>query len=163
MKCRKRTSASPVRSTLAAAGIPILEGRAFSDSDLDTSLPVAVVSRTFAERHWPGRTAVGESVQIVQAATSAPMQVVGVVGDVKHFTLDAAPTADLYVPLHQMPASQASLLAARTYWIVRARAGAVRLGPAGSCSRRSGRPERCDVQRANTGDGVGGRPSDHVA
>ena len=114
----------------AAAGIPILEGRAFSDSDLETSLPVAVISRTFAERHWPGRTAVGESVQIVQASTSAPMQVVGVVGDVKHFTLDAAPTADLYVPLHQMPASQASLLAARTYWIVRARAGAVRLGPA---------------------------------
>ena len=113
-----------------AAGIPILEGRAFSDSDLDTSLPVAIVSRTFAERHWPGRSAVGESVQIVQAATSAPMQVVGVVGDVKHFTLDAAPTADLYVPLHQMPASQASLLAARTYWIVRGRAGAVRLGPA---------------------------------
>jgi ABC-type antimicrobial peptide transport system permease subunit len=58
------------------------------------------------------------------------MKVVGVVADVKHFTLDAAPTADLYVPLHQMPGSQASLLAARTYWIVRARAGAVRLGPA---------------------------------
>ena len=114
-----------------AAGIPILEGRAFSDSDVGTSLPVAIISRTFAERHWPGRSAVGESVQIVQAATSAaPMQVVGVAGDVKHFTLDAAPTADLYVPLHQMPASQVSLLAARTYWIVRARAGAVRLGPA---------------------------------
>jgi ABC-type antimicrobial peptide transport system permease subunit len=58
------------------------------------------------------------------------MKVVGVVADVKHFTLDAAATADLYVPLHQMPASQASLLAARTNWIVRARAGAVRLGPA---------------------------------
>ena len=113
-----------------AAGISILEGRAFSDSDVETSLPVAIISRTFAERHWPGRSAVGESVQIVQTAASAPMQVVGVVGDVKHFTLDAAPTADLYVPLHQMPASQASLLAARTFWIVRARAGAVRLGPA---------------------------------
>ena len=113
-----------------AAGIPILEGRAFSDSDRETSLPVAIVSRTFAERHWPGKNAIGESVQIVQAAPSAPIQVVGVVSDVKHFTLDAAPTADLYVPLHQMPASQAPLLAARTYWIVRARAGTMRLGPA---------------------------------
>ena len=113
-----------------AAGISILHGRGFSDSDRETSEPVAIVSRTFAERHWPGKSAVGESVQIVQTAASAPMKVVGVVADVKHFTLDAAPTADLYVPLHQMPASQASLLAARTYWIVRARAGALRLGPA---------------------------------
>jgi putative ABC transport system permease protein len=113
-----------------AAGIPILEGRAFSDSDNETNLPVAVVSRTFAERHWPGKSAVGESVQLVQAAASAPIQVVGVAGDVKHFTLDAPPTADLYVPLHQMPASQASLLAARTYWIVRARPGTIRPGAA---------------------------------
>jgi putative ABC transport system permease protein len=47
------------------------------------------------------------------------MDVVGVVADVKQFGLDAAPTADLYVPLPQMPASQAPLLAARTYWMVR--------------------------------------------
>ncbi|HVQ14031.1 MAG TPA: ABC transporter permease [Vicinamibacterales bacterium] len=114
----------------SAAGIPILEGRAFSDLDRETSLPVAIVSRTFAERHWPGKHAVGESVQIVQATALTPMHVIGVVGDVKHFTLDAQPTADLYVPLHQMPVSQAPLLAARTYWIVRARAGVARIAPA---------------------------------
>ena len=145
-----------------AAGIPILEGRAFSDSDLDTSLPVAIVSRTFAERHWPGRSAVGESVQIVQAATSAPMQVVGVVGDVKHFTLDAAPTADLYVPLHQMPASQASLLAARTYWIVRGRAGAVPPGTCGSCGRREVDPNVA-TSSERTLEAVWSVPWDHAA
>jgi predicted lysophospholipase L1 biosynthesis ABC-type transport system permease subunit len=69
------------------------------------------------------------------------MQVVGVVGDVKHFTLDANSTADLYVPLHQMPASQASLLAARTYWIVRARAGAMRIGPAVRAAVAQGDPD----------------------
>jgi putative ABC transport system permease protein len=47
------------------------------------------------------------------------MEVVGVVSDVKQFGLDGPPTADLYVPLPQMPASQASLLAARTFWILR--------------------------------------------
>jgi putative ABC transport system permease protein len=124
-----------------AAGIRILEGRAFNDSDRETSLPVAVVSRTFAERHWPGRSAVGQGVQLVQTAAGAPMQVVGVVGDVKHFTLDANSTADLYVPLHQMPASQASLLAARTYWIVRARAGAMRIGPAVRAAVAQGDPD----------------------
>src|SRR4029453_15868689 len=46
------------------------------------------------------------------------MEMVGVVSDVKQFTLDAPATADLYVPLHQMPAFQAPLIAARMYWVV---------------------------------------------
>ena len=45
----------------------------------------------------------------------------GVVADVKQFGLDAPPTADLYLPLRQMPAFQAPLLAARMFWVVRAR------------------------------------------
>jgi putative ABC transport system permease protein len=106
-------------SYFAAAGIPILAGRAFLESDTGSSRPVAIVSRTFAARHWPGESAVGRAVQIVESRASAPMDVVGVVADVKQFGLDAAPTADLYVPLPQMPASQAPLLAARTYWMVR--------------------------------------------
>jgi putative ABC transport system permease protein len=104
----------------AAAGIVIVDGRAFSDRDRVDTQPVAIVSQTFADRHWPGTRAVGQSVQIVQATASAPMEVIGVVSDVKQFALDAAPTADLYVPIQQMPASQAALLAARMFWIVRA-------------------------------------------
>jgi predicted permease len=103
----------------AAAGIPILAGRAFLESDSRSSRPIAIVSQTFAARHWPGESAVGRALQIVESRASAPMDVVGVVADVKQFGLDAAPTADLYVPLPQMPASQAPLLAARTYWMVR--------------------------------------------
>jgi len=40
---------------------------------------------------------------------------------VKQFALDGPTTADLYVPLHQMPAFQAPLLASRMYWVVRGR------------------------------------------
>jgi predicted lysophospholipase L1 biosynthesis ABC-type transport system permease subunit len=49
------------------------------------------------------------------------LEVVGVVSDVKQFTLDREPTADLYVPLLQMPATQSALLVARMYWVVRTR------------------------------------------
>lgn len=111
----------------AAAGIAVVDGRSFSDRDRVDTQPVAIVSRTFADRHWPGRRAVGQSVQIVQATASAPMDVVGVVSDVKQFALDGAPTADLYVPVQQMPPSQASLLAARMFWIVRAPIDSTRL------------------------------------
>ncbi|HEY7500655.1 MAG TPA: ABC transporter permease [Vicinamibacterales bacterium] len=103
----------------SAAGIRVLAGREFTAEDRAGSQRVAIVSRTFADRHWPGATAIGRSVQIVQSAPSRPMEVVGVVSDVKQFGVDGSSTADLYVPLPQMPASQAPLVAARIYWIVR--------------------------------------------
>jgi putative ABC transport system permease protein len=102
----------------AAAGIPVIAGRSFLEGDTGSSRLVAIVSQTFADRHWPGASVLGRAVQIVESRPSAPMEVVGVVADVKQFTLDGAPTADLYVPLPQMPASQAALLAARTFWIL---------------------------------------------
>ena len=105
----------------AAAGIQVLEGRAFDVHDTLDRQPVAIVSRSFAERHWPGKSAVGQSVQIVQTPQSPQLTVVGVVNNVKQFTLDGLTTADLYVPLHQMPAFQAPLMASRMYWVVRGR------------------------------------------
>jgi len=51
------------------------------------------------------------------------LEVVGVrVRNVKQYGLDGSPTADLYVPVHQMPSGQASLIAGRIYWVVRAQA-----------------------------------------
>ena len=102
-----------------AAGIKVVEGRAFEDRDAATARPVAIVSQTFATRHWPGASAVGQYVQLMQNGPSPPMEVVGVVTDVKQFGVDAAPTPDLYVPLPQMPRSQAALLASRMYWVLR--------------------------------------------
>ena len=106
-----------------AAGIAVLEGRAFDQHDTEDGQPVAIVSRTFETRHFGGDTAVGKAVQIVQSAGSPNLEIVGVVSDVKQFTLDAAPTADLYLPLHQMPAFQVPLMASRMYWIVRGPGG----------------------------------------
>jgi putative ABC transport system permease protein len=104
-----------------AAGIDVLQGRSFDDHDRQEGQRVAIVSRTFAARHWPRESAVGKAVQIAQANASPRLEVVGVVSDVKQFTLDAPATADLYVPLHQMPTFQAPLIAARMYWVVRGR------------------------------------------
>src|SRR5262249_27678236 len=39
----------------------------------------------------------------------------------KQFTLDREPTADLYVPVAQMPPTQAAQVSARMYWVVRTR------------------------------------------
>ena len=107
----------------AAAGIAVLEGREFAARDTARGAPVAIVSEAFAARHWPGQSAVGKHLRIVQPPPSPDLEVVGVVRNVKQYGLDGSPTADLYVPIHQMPPGQASLIAGRMYWVVRAQAG----------------------------------------
>jgi predicted permease len=103
----------------AAAGVRIVAGREFDPHDAANGRPVAIVSRTFAERHWPGQQAVGKTLQIGTSGTTPVATIVGVAADVKQFTLDAMATADLYMPLEQMPASQVATLTARMYWVIR--------------------------------------------
>ena len=103
----------------AAAGIGVIDGREFTPADDARARPVAIVSRTLAERHWPGQRVPGKSLRLVQGTAAPLLEVVGVVKDVKQFGVDGASTADLYVPLAQMPQSQAALIAARMYWIIR--------------------------------------------
>jgi putative ABC transport system permease protein len=94
-------------------GVRVL-GREFEAADREKTRRVAVVSRTLAERHWPNESPLGEHIVVGPDA----LEVVGVCDDVKQFGLDSGPTADLYVPLRQMPAGQAQFVAARTYWVV---------------------------------------------
>ncbi len=93
--------------------IPI-RGREFDDTDSAVTRRVAVISRTFADRHWPGMSPIGEHIIV----GSESLEIVGVCDDVKQFGLDGTVTADLYVPLRQMPANQAQLVAGRMYWVV---------------------------------------------
>jgi predicted permease len=105
----------------AAAGIRILAGRSFDARDTAIGQPVAIVSRTFADRHWPGAYAVGQSIRIIQEGEPPALEIVGIVEDVKQFTMDGTPTADLYLPLYQVPAFQAPATASRMNWVVRTR------------------------------------------
>jgi putative ABC transport system permease protein len=92
-----------------------LHGREFDDTDREETRRVAVISHTMALRHWPNGSPIGEHI-VVGGET---LEVVGVCDDVKQFSLTADSTADLYVPLRQMPASQAQFVSARMFWVVR--------------------------------------------
>jgi putative ABC transport system permease protein len=81
--------------------MPLLAGRAIEAHDTAASVSVAVVSDTLARRHFPGRSPVGERLRIDDSEPPRVVEVIGVVGDVKHTGLDAEPTADVYVPYAQ--------------------------------------------------------------
>ena len=81
----------------AALGVPLLRGRLFGPSDGPGAEHVAVVSRSFVERKWPGQDPLGKLVQFGNMdGDLTPFRVVGVVGDVRDFGLDAEPRPTFY-------------------------------------------------------------------
>jgi len=67
-------------------GIPLLEGRDVATSDRAGGSPVAIVNRAFAQRFWPGRSALGHRVSLLPQLVNA--EIVGVVDDGKYSRLD---------------------------------------------------------------------------
>jgi predicted permease len=63
-------------------GTPVLQGRALLRTDDATAPRVAVVTRSFAERLWPGADALGQQFYRVGAEDAMTWTVVGVVADV---------------------------------------------------------------------------------
>ncbi len=85
---------------LRAMGIPLRSGRGFTEHDAQSSEPVAVVNETLARTLWPGQNAIGQLV-MGEGSQSAARRVVGVVGDVRHRSLEQTPGGELYFPIRQ--------------------------------------------------------------
>ena len=82
---------------LATMGIPLLAGREFTRSDDENGTPVAVVNQTMAAKYWPGRSPLGERLEV----QGRWLVVVGVARDSKYWSMREAPTPFFYVPLRQ--------------------------------------------------------------
>ena len=82
--------------------IPLRAGRDFAIRDSLEAPPVAIISETLARQHFPKEDPLGKRIQ---CGLDRPvwMTVIGVVGDVRSATPDAAPTAELYMPYQQHP------------------------------------------------------------
>ena len=88
-------------------GIPLLQGRTFTEQDREGSRPVAIINRTLAKRISPSASIVGSLLQLDEEA--APVEVVGVVQDSKYRTLGEEPQPFVYVPLLQRGTLKATL------------------------------------------------------
>ena len=81
-----------------AMGIPLDQGRVFSEADSETANRVVIVNQAFAREHFPSRSPVGEHILLGKISC----EIVGVVGDVKSYLDQPAPPATF------IPAAQAS-------------------------------------------------------
>ena len=71
-------------------GIPLLQGRVFNETDKFESLPVVIVNERFAQKFFPGQDIMGKRIQpgwSVSDEKPKMRQIVGVVGNVRHHTL----------------------------------------------------------------------------
>jgi putative ABC transport system permease protein len=84
----------------ATMHIPVLSGRDFAAADRGDAPHVIVVNKSFAERTWPGQSAIGKRIQF---GNEGWWTVVGVVGDAKHYTLNEAQLLQGYVAHAQRP------------------------------------------------------------
>jgi putative ABC transport system permease protein len=80
-------------------GIEVVAGRAFTSDDRAGFPLVGIVNDTMARRYWPNQPAVGR--RLVVGGTTASVEVVGVVADVRHWGLDSPVNPELYLPLAQ--------------------------------------------------------------
>jgi predicted permease len=87
-----------------AMRIPLLRGRDFGERDISGAPRVAVVSRSMAERYWPGEEAIGKRFAysgLRQGDKPDWIEIVGIVGDIKHRGLDVESKPEIYVPVYQ--------------------------------------------------------------
>jgi len=78
-----------------ALGMKLLRGRLFTDQD---QARVAVINETLARRYFPGRDALGGRMDWGQ-----PVEIIGVVSDLKNRGLEAPVFPELLMPFHQAP------------------------------------------------------------
>lgn len=88
----------------ATLGVPLIEGRDFTDADRDGE-PVAIVSQTLAERMFPKGSALNHYVmwtdpvlQFVSGPLPRPRRIVGIVPDIDNSNLVPTPTMVVFSP-----------------------------------------------------------------
>jgi putative ABC transport system permease protein len=82
----------------SAMSIPLVAGRSFTNDDTSRTQEIAIVNQAFAKKYFANRNPIGGRVNTddhhVQWST-----VVGVIGDVRHTSLEEAPVPQIYSPV----------------------------------------------------------------
>nr|MBA2503680.1 ABC transporter permease [Pyrinomonadaceae bacterium] len=95
-----------------AMNIPVRRGRDFTERDTSGSPPVIMVNEAFARKYFKGEDALGERIIIDDEGNNPlpPREIVGIVGNTHHSSLDAEELEEYYVPFLQIPDRQMELV-----------------------------------------------------
>jgi predicted permease len=95
-------------------GIPVRQGRGYEETDEFKSAPIVIVNEQFVQKFFPGQNAVGKHIKPSWGiGDEKPLMrtIVGVVGNVKHRTLNMEFTPEVYLSASQIPMDSMSIVA----------------------------------------------------
>ncbi len=100
--------------------IPLVQGRDFSEQDNARAPAVALINQTLAAKFFPNENPLGARLLIDDNDTGPrPVEVVGVIGEVKQSSLESQPTHDIYIALHQTHKDGLPWLRNDQFWVMR--------------------------------------------
>lgn len=110
-------------------GIPLLRGRGITFDDKPNTQPIAVVNKTMVDRYWPDEDPIGKTIRLQNTVgrrgEEVTAMIVGVVGNIRHYSLDENAMPQVYIPYTQHPYIFSTLVV-RTNGDPLAMAGAVK-------------------------------------
>jgi predicted permease len=92
----------------ATMRITLLRGRVFTEADNETSLSVAIINQTMADRFWPREDPIGKRFRM-DGDAGPSLEVVGVTINGKYKTVAEDPAPFFYIPLAQNLSSKLTL------------------------------------------------------
>ena len=96
----------------ATMGIPLRQGRYFTDADRKGSQPVAIIDENLARQYWPNQNPIGKRLR--NDRKNPWSTIVGVVAHVKHSQLAVDPAKGVYYyPVYQNAESRTLFFVAR--------------------------------------------------
>jgi predicted permease len=113
-------------------GIALVAGRTIEDSDVPGRPAVAIVNEAFVRQYFAGESPIGQRIDVgrIQGRrvdpprADPPVEIVGVVADVREISLRAEPRRTIYVPQAQASTRLSTLRETMPVFIARSRAGA---------------------------------------
>jgi predicted permease len=81
----------------SAMNIPLVSGRSFADEDYSGDAHTVIINQSFARKYFPNRSPIGGRVNR-EDNHKLWNTVVGVIGDVRHSSLEEAPVPQIYNP-----------------------------------------------------------------
>jgi len=91
-----------------ALGIPVVSGRLLDRIDGTGDRKVALINESLRQRYFGNRNPIGRLLR--QMPMLGDLEVVGVVGDVRHSGLSADVQPEVFVPFTQLPLSQMNVI-----------------------------------------------------
>lgn len=91
-------------------GISLLAGRGILPEDRNDAPHVAVVSASLAEKSFGSQDPLGQHLKLGRDPDAPVVEIVGVVGDVQHYSLGHASLPQIYIPFAQRPSEDVNVV-----------------------------------------------------